>query len=102
MSVRGPQGATGRSIQSHVVFHGRVQGVGFRASVCLHAEAIGLQGWVRNELDGTVCMVVEGPPGPIDELISRIQASFGVGLSEIDRQDAPALNEFSGFRILRA
>ena len=46
-------------------------------------------------------MVVEGPSGAIDDLLSRIQASFGGGLTGIERQNASPLNEFSGFRILR-
>jgi acylphosphatase len=38
----------------HVVIHGRVQGVGFRAFVEDTAERLGLEGWVRNRRDGTV------------------------------------------------
>jgi acylphosphatase len=101
MTDQGIPEAHEQPVQSQFVFSGRVQGVGFRATACQHAESTGLQGWVRNEQDGTVCMVVEGPSGAIDDLLSRIQASFGGGLSGIERQNAPPLNEFSGFRILR-
>ena len=38
----------------HVLVHGRVQGVGFRAWIHHHAELHGLKGWVRNRRDGAV------------------------------------------------
>ena len=91
----------GGPIRSRFVFSGRVQGVGFRATASLHAESVGLPGWVRNEDDGTVTLLVEGPSGAIEDLVKRIQASFGSGLEEIERQDGPTGDEFTGFRILR-
>ncbi|MDX1496006.1 MAG: acylphosphatase [Salinisphaeraceae bacterium] len=39
---------------------GTVQGVGFRYATCQEAEAIGLQGWVRNLADGRVEVVACG------------------------------------------
>ena len=35
-----------------LIFHGRVQGVGFRYYVEGEAEVSGLEGWVRNRRDG--------------------------------------------------
>jgi DNA ligase D-like protein (predicted 3'-phosphoesterase) len=44
--------------------HGRVQGVGFREFTRRRARELGVQGWVRNEEDGTVRVHAEGPePG---------------------------------------
>lgn len=40
---------------------GRVQGVGFRASLAREAEAAGLSGFVRNRVDGSVVVELEGP-----------------------------------------
>ena len=37
-----------------LVVHGRVQGVGFRASLAWEADKQGISGWVRNRRDGTV------------------------------------------------
>lgn len=39
---------------------GRVQGVGFRYYVLRTANALGLDGWVKNRDDGSVEMVVQG------------------------------------------
>ncbi len=33
---------------------GKVQGIGYRAWVIDSAETLGLRGWVRNRLDGSV------------------------------------------------
>lgn len=45
--------------------HGRVQGVGFRDGCVDAALAAGLHGWVRNRRDGTVEMMVQGPPAAL-------------------------------------
>ncbi len=44
-----------------VSIRGRVQGVGFRYLTVRHAEALGLNGWVKNEPDGSVTALVAGP-----------------------------------------
>jgi len=46
--------------------HGRVQGVGFRYHVAQAASARGLTGWVRNRLDGSVELVVQGDGAEIE------------------------------------
>lgn len=50
---------------------GRVQGVGYRAWVEETARGLGLGGWVRNRLDGTVEALLSGDPASVDAMISR-------------------------------
>jgi acylphosphatase len=53
----------------HVVVHGRVQGVGFRAFVEREALARGLEGWVRNRQEGTVEAVFKGEEAVVVDMI---------------------------------
>ena len=41
-------------VRKRIIFHGRVQGVGFRFTAKHLANSLGLTGWVQNEYDGTV------------------------------------------------
>ena len=59
----------------HVLVHGRVQGVGFRAWIHHHAELHGLKGWVRNRRDGAVEAVFSGP----DDLVEVMLKACGQG-----------------------
>jgi acylphosphatase len=56
---------------AHIIIHGRVQGVGFRAWVWRTASALGLVGWVRNRRDGTVEALFEGPPAIVKDMVAR-------------------------------
>lgn len=49
--------------------HGRVQGVFFRAYTRDKAHQLNLVGWVRNNRDGTVECLAQGPDQAINEFI---------------------------------
>ena len=82
-----------------VVFHGRVQGVGFRARACSAAEHFQVTGWVRNESDGTVRCVAEGAKGELDAFINSILHSWKGDIVGHDSSDVDATGEFENFRI---
>jgi acylphosphatase len=52
-----------------LIIEGRVQGVGFRASLAQEAFALGLHGWVRNCRDGSVEACVDGETSAIEAII---------------------------------
>jgi acylphosphatase len=49
---------------------GRVQGVGFRASLQDEARKLGVTGWIRNRRDGTVEALLQGAPESVAALIA--------------------------------
>jgi len=55
----------------HLKITGRVQGVWYRAWTRENASELGLDGWVRNCMDGSVEALVHGEDAKIKELIER-------------------------------
>lgn len=53
----------------HLIIHGRVQGVGYRAWTGSTARAMGLNGWVRNRVDSTVEAVFIGDTAVIEQMV---------------------------------
>ena len=52
-----------------LIIKGHVQGVCYRASTQQQAQRLQLQGWVRNEKNGDVCVKAEGPQKQLEQLI---------------------------------
>jgi len=71
----------------HVLIHGRVQGVGYRAWAEDMARQLGLQGWVRNRRDGTVEAVFAGPGDAVTKMIEACrQGPYGAHVTGIDQR----------------
>jgi acylphosphatase len=79
---------------------GRVQGVGYRYFVAHEAEALGLDGWVRNLFDGRVELLGYGDAVTLDTLEGRLwQGPPMARVTGIEVFDADA-PDWRGFRIL--
>lgn len=79
--------------------HGRVQGVGYRAAMVREAKRLGVGGWVRNRLDGSVEALAAGPQSAVEALVDwahRGPPAASVARVEIvERQaQAPFLDGF--------
>lgn len=72
----------------HLVIHGHVQGVFFRASAARRAGELGLTGWVRNRDDGTVEMAVEGDDDTVARMVAWAhEGSSGAHVTAVDVTD---------------
>ena len=60
-----------------IVFSGRVQGVGFRATARSLAAGFPITGWVRNEPDDTVLLEIQGDPREIEAFLARLRSRMG-------------------------
>ena len=55
------------------VVTGKVQGVAFRYHTARQANELGLEGWVRNNRDGTVHLEAQGKEGSLDKFILYLE-----------------------------
>lgn len=85
-------------VRKHIVFRGRVQGVGFRFHSMHKAGNLGLTGWVKNCYDGSVEMEVQGDPNKINDLILYLHAQRFVRIEEMDEEKIPLQENESTFR----
>jgi len=68
------------------IFHGRVQGVGFRYFTKQLAKKYNIKGSVRNKLDGTVELIVNDESDHIDEFLAGIKKGNGfMKIESIDK-----------------
>lgn len=74
------------SAREAIVFEGRVQGVGFRATAASIGRDLDLEGWVRNEPDGTVRCEVQGPSASIEAFLSRLRDRMSENIRSIVRE----------------
>ena len=81
---------------------GRVQGVSYRAATASEARRLGVVGWVRNRVDGTVELEVEGADDKVAALLSWCE--HGPPAARVERVDASELaptGKESAFSVVR-
>jgi acylphosphatase len=86
--------------QLHVIFSGRVQGVGFRYTVCRTAEKFKVTGFVRNLWNGNVELKAEGTQQELNRFLLEIRTSaVGRYITKIDVNWTEATGLFEQFGI---
>ena len=95
----GPGRESGAVVRFRVVVSGRVQGVWYRESCRREAMAAGVDGWVRNNRDGTVEAVLEGDEPSVERVLEWMR--HGPPAAQVDdvrvTSEAPAGER--GFRV---
>lgn len=77
------------TVYRHVLIHGRVQGVGYRAWTEVTALEHGLEGWVRNRRDGSVEAVFGGAADDVTAMIAECRRGPpGARIERIDQREA--------------
>ncbi len=73
-------------IREHIIFTGRVQGVGFRYRAKYLAQHYGVTGWIRNHYDGSVEAQMQGREEDIDKIIQSLQEDTYIRIDWITRE----------------
>jgi len=61
-------------VRRHAVVSGVVQGVGFRWSARERAQALGVAGYARNLVDGTVAVEAEGEATAVEDFLAWLSS----------------------------
>ena len=82
------------------IVKGRVQRVGFRFFVDDVAQREGIQGYVRNQHDGSVEVMAEGDAAALQRFEMAIRRGpAGARVDDVDTMDVVPSGRFAGFRV---
>ena len=84
----------------HVIISGRVQGVFYRMETKKAADQLGVFGWVRNQLDGTVEAVFEADRDRVEAIIDWCrEGPPHANVTDVTVNWEDYAGEFDGFNI---
>lgn len=63
-----------------VQVRGQVQGIGYREACVREAIALGVTGWVRNRMDGSVEAMLQGSPEQLAEMCGWLSEGMSAAL----------------------
>lgn len=81
---------------------GRVQGVGFRYSVQIYADTLGLNGTVKNNPDGTVTIFLQADEKTVDNFINNLpeHVSPYAKIENVDTEKVAETKKMHGFHVV--
>jgi acylphosphatase len=77
---------------------GRVQGVGYRDWILREAQRLGLDGWVRNLVDGSVQALVAGDEAAVEALLTLCRRGPLMARVDAITEEFTAPPDEQGFR----
>ncbi|MEQ0487436.1 acylphosphatase [Anaerococcus murdochii] len=77
----------------HIIFKGRVQGVGFRFQLKMLADRVGLTGSVRNAYDGSVEVYIQGNE---NQLMNFFKGLENINFAIIDSKNIDEVSVIDG------
>jgi len=81
-----------------LIISGRVQGIGYRAWMVEKARELGVSGWVRNRIDGSVEALVAGETAAVEELLRLCRRGPRLAVVVSIEEDLADPPEHFGFR----
>lgn len=82
------------------MIRGDVQAVGFRYFVVQHALALALRGYVRNESNGDVEVLAQGPRPALERLLALLQRGpAAADVQEVETTWRTPTEHVSGFHV---
>ena len=82
-----------------ITISGRVQGVGFRFSAVNKAQQLGLKGFVKNRMNGTVYIEAEGEPEQLNEMVNWCwKGPPSAHVENVTRQEIP-IRDYNRFGV---
>lgn len=87
-------------VRLHAHVRGVVQGVGFRYATLETARRLGLAGWVRNDLDGSVEVLAEGKRPALDAMLAFLwQGPRSAQVTDVTVTWFSAAGDIQGFMV---
>lgn len=83
----------------HILYSGRVQGVGFRFTAEAIARKFKVNGWVSNLRDGRVEVVAEGEESALKDFLGRIGEDMSRYITDTDISWEEPAGEFKNFGV---
>jgi len=69
---------------------GRVQGIGYREACVRRAMALGVTGWVRNRMDGSVAAMLQGSPEQLADMCAWLSEGMSAAIvDELEVTEVP-------------
>ena len=83
------------------IYHGRVQGVGFRWTSSRIATRFPVTGYVKNLPDGTVELLAAGSNSDVKNFLAEVASTFKRNITTSQVLECDSELEFEGFEIRR-
>ena len=86
-------------VRYHMVFSGRVQGVGFRYKANYVANQDRLTGYVKNEYDGSVTVEIQGSEQEIYMFLKSLANDRYIDIYDLKKKKIPVEDDDRGFIV---
>ncbi len=86
----------------HLTIHGIVQGVFFRSGAQKEAQKLGVTGWIKNTIEGTVECVAQGEDVAVEKFIKWCKAGpTAAVVKKVDVKPYSGNEVFTTFEVIR-